>query len=78
MSAVRSNGRDIVSHLTIENAPEWTSRWNTRTMTLMDKAGNAQIVDASQENFRSRDLVDYSTVSKDSDGAAKVRNPENV
>jgi hypothetical protein len=78
MGAVRSNARDIVSHLTIENAPEWTSRWNTRTMTLIDKAGNAQIVDASQEKFRSRDLVDYSTVSKDSDGAAKVRNPENV
>lgn len=78
MSAVRSNARDIVTHLTTENAPEWTSRWNTRTMTLIDKKGNANIVDASQENFRSPDLIDYTSVSKDSDGAAKVRDTENV
>lgn len=78
MTAVRNNAREIVSHLTRENAPEWTSRWNTRTMTLIDMNGNAQIIDATEEKFRDSHLVDYSTVSKESDGGAKIRENEDI
>lgn len=41
-------------------------------MTLIDTHGNAQIIDVSQENFRDPNFIDFSTVSPESEGGAKL------
>lgn len=72
MQTVRSHAWDILTKLNQQDAPEWIKRWNTRTITWIDKDGNAQIVDVSQEDFRDPNFIDFSTVSPDSEGGARL------
>lgn len=75
VQTVQSYSKEILGGLDTEGAV-WKVIGNTRTMIVVDDRGHAHVVDASQEDFRDPEFVDYTTLWEKTDGGVRLKESE--